>query len=113
MVATEIGARIEPPPRDTPIWRYIDFVRFVAMLNAGGLFFSRADLLGDPFEGTFSPQSVEEFCLATRRPYEQGRAWAEVLRDLRKNSYVSCWHESEVESAALWSLYGNSIALRT
>jgi hypothetical protein len=45
------------PPAETRVWRYMDFVKFVAMLEHGGLYFSRADLLDDPFEGTFTPGS--------------------------------------------------------
>ena len=40
------------------IWRYMDFTKFVSMLQKGGLIFSRADKLGDPFEG-FYPKGTE------------------------------------------------------
>ena len=32
------------------IWRYMDFTKFVSMLENGGLFFARADQLEDEFE---------------------------------------------------------------
>jgi hypothetical protein len=101
------------PPADTRIWRYMDFVKFVAMLERGGLYFSRADLLGDPFEGTFTPGSIE--ALTTKLGYtkDAAREWSEIVKHIRKNSYVSCWHESEDESAALWRLYGNTVAIRS
>lgn len=44
----DIGAEPEEPPKETPIWRYVDFESFVAVLERGGLYLSRADLLGDP-----------------------------------------------------------------
>lgn len=42
------------PDDKYPIWRYMDFTKFVSMLASSGVYFSRADLLGDPFEGSFS-----------------------------------------------------------
>jgi hypothetical protein len=36
----------------TPIWRYFDLPKFIAFLEHRGLWFSRADLLGDPLEGS-------------------------------------------------------------
>src|SRR5690554_6189085 len=35
---------------DCRIWRYMDFTKFVAMLENGGLWFSRADCFTDPFD---------------------------------------------------------------
>jgi len=96
---------------DTVIWRYMDFTRFVAMLEHQGLYFTRADLLGDPFEGTFTPGSIE--ALAAKMPEAKMRPWSEIVRTLRNKSYVTCWHESTHESAALWNLYGDSLAIRS
>ena len=41
-------------PPDAVLWRYMDFPKFVSMLKEGALWFSRADLLGDPLEGSFT-----------------------------------------------------------
>ena len=37
---------------DTVIWRYFDFPKFVSLLQSRALYFSRANLLGDPLEGS-------------------------------------------------------------
>jgi hypothetical protein len=29
------------PPDDTPLWRYLDFARFMALLDSGSLWFAR------------------------------------------------------------------------
>jgi hypothetical protein len=39
------------PEPHTPLWRYMDFAKFVAMLKDRALYFARADMLGDQFEG--------------------------------------------------------------
>jgi hypothetical protein len=43
--------RVEP---EELIWRYFDFPKFVSLLNRRAFYFSRADLLGDPLEGSFT-----------------------------------------------------------
>ena len=41
-----------PPPPDAVLWRYMDFTKFVSLLEKQALFFARADKLeDDPFEG--------------------------------------------------------------
>jgi hypothetical protein len=41
-----------PTNKDIPIWRYMDLAKYLSMLDSQSLFFSRATLLGDPFEGS-------------------------------------------------------------
>lgn len=47
-----------PPSDDAVLWRYMDFTKFVSLLEKSALFFARADKLGDPFEGAFSKINV-------------------------------------------------------
>jgi hypothetical protein len=41
-----------PTNKDIPIWRYMDLAKYLSMLDRRSLFFARATLLGDPFEGS-------------------------------------------------------------
>jgi hypothetical protein len=43
----------QPSSEDLVIWRYMDFTKFVALLEARSLFFVRVAHLDDPFEGSF------------------------------------------------------------
>lgn len=102
------------PPEDPQIkiWRYMDFTKFVAMLEYGGLFFSRADRLGDPFEGSHPQADVE-----LRRRIFESRGWSREkieqamssvsssMRTAPSSVLVNCWHMNEHESAAMWKLY--------
>lgn len=90
------------PPDDVPIWRYLDLAKFVSMLTTKSLYFSRADLLGDPFEGSYPRANKATLNI----PAKQVTQWV----------YVNCWHENEHESAAMWAQYiksGEGIALRS
>lgn len=114
-----------------PVWRYMDFAKFVAMLQDGGLYFPRADKLDDRFEGAAGLATREQEwdlhyldffkrAVATPPPgYPQHdiseesleREASKLLKQLKSVSsstrslLVSCWHGNSVESEALWRLY--------
>lgn len=117
----------QPENLSAKIWRYMDFTKFIDMLRTGGLFFSRADKLGDPFEGSWPRINaqgwrdhaceMEARALADKREFTQS---AEVLsrafKSFTKNHGINCWHMSEVESDAMWKLYllsNEGIAIQT
>jgi hypothetical protein len=99
----------------------MDFTKFVSMLESNSLFFSRADLLGDPFEGS-SPRETER-----QRPnsfagvpsdvqLKASKAVGSFYRWAREWTFVNCWHKNEYESAAMWKLYAKSaeaVAVKT
>lgn len=102
------------------IWRYMDVAKYVVLL-ARGLFFARPAKLGDAWEGSWGVPDVRSFREnhvdadpATIRS-EWTRRYNAKTASL--DSYgVSCWHRSEHESAALWSLYmprGFGVAIRS
>jgi len=111
-----------PNEPDVPIWRYLDLERLVSMLSKSCLFFSRSDLLGDPFEGSVSIPTVigrhllVAEMLASAPGLNMGEFLAtesEITRRFREWTFINCWHMSEHESAAMWSLYGRSVAIRS
>lgn len=123
----------ETYPRPAPqakLWRYMDFAKFVSLLMDRALYFPRLDQLGDPFEGArgyasretrFREFYVEFFRNAVRNPPPGGvapdpskveaeaqRLYAEMQGAFRRDltcTFVSCWHQNDVESEALWRLY--------
>ena len=133
----------ERPPGEAILWRYTDLAKFIALLKDRALYFVRADRLGDPFEGakgsakrkeTWDSFYLEFFRSAVRNPppgittsftSEEIEDKAQRLLQAlekgglreREQTYVSCWHESEHESEALWRRYGGhgdlAIAIRT
>jgi hypothetical protein len=94
-----------------PMWRYMDFTKFVSMLETRSLFFARADLLGDPFEGSLTRaeaerrNAVEARWQAEKRPARLHATSQAKIRSEVSNSIVSCWHMNPVESMAMWRLY--------
>lgn len=117
----------QPPDTGIPVWRYMDFAKYVAMLKSSSIHFARLDTLGDPFEGSLSRAEYEHWKGVAEAgekngdlpPEWRGRYFDVLMsntRRARKESYVSCWHMNRGESEAMWKLYGSTgsaIAIRS
>ncbi len=133
----------EVPHPDALLWRYMDFAKFVSLLKDSALFFCRADLLGDRYEGAkgllankskwdqhylkwfrgvlHNPPPGTDFGLSPEELEKRAQKFIVDLEDLGKDglrtTFVSCWHESDGESEALWRLYcppgSAGVAIRT
>ena len=105
------------PPADAVLWRYIDFTKFLSLLQEQALFFARADRLGDPFEGSFSKANIALRPTIYNEHHEKFSAQlANFAFQSRRFTLVNCWHESPHESEAMWRLYGSaggSLAIRS
>jgi hypothetical protein len=91
------------PNNDDIIWRYMDFTKFVSLLDRRALFFSVADKLTDKFEGSFSrPTAVLRLLPPPENVFKGIDITTEVAR---KIIAINSWHINEYESAAMWNLY--------
>lgn len=99
------------PPDRTPVWRYVDFLKFADLLERRALWFSRLDKLEDPREGRLTPRTKE---LLRRRQQGDGERMIYAYEHLRSSMFVNCWHANKGESTAMWKLYspgGYAIAI--
>jgi len=96
---------LTPQDPATKIWRYMDFTKFVSMLETRALYFSRADLLGDPFEGSKTDYKVNRLLNSAFEQVSHSSKFNEIQREL---VYINCWHMNQVESAAMWQLYART-----
>ena len=119
MAATHHPVFSEPADLNVLIWRYMDFTKFVSMLVRRGLFFSRIDRLGDPFEGSFPEMNTRDDMFVPRPEIEgnpkkikEELSGAKLIRQVTKHMrpwwYANCWHMSECESAAMWKTYART-----
>ena len=87
---------------DVKLWRYMDFLKLVDLLQRRALWFTRLDQLRDPHEGLF-PKSVRS---ALSVLSVETAAYASFTYEKwRKRGCVSCWHINDGASAAMWDLY--------
>ncbi|WP_431022579.1 hypothetical protein [Erwinia rhapontici] len=133
----------EVPEKNTKLWRYMDFTKYVSLLSSKGVYFSRANCFEDDFEGAKgikknkvgwdthflnyfrdaiinlpdgvkSDKTSEEIEQNAQRLLKELEMGGEVFRS---STFISCWHENNHESEAMWRLYSriwdNAIAIRT
>lgn len=133
----------EIPEGSSILWRYMDISKFMSLLQSKSLYFARSDTFEDPYEGAKGTiENVSRwnsyyygFCNhAIRSAVEQGIApsksdqeYEEQVNNLyhqiktasneRNHIFISCWHENQNESEAMWKLYAKDrescIAIQT
>lgn len=96
---------VDAPDPETVIWRYMDLPKFIPMLKRRALYLPVVATLNDDFEAAPltlpGPDKWDE--------HDRWYQWSYV----RATTFVSCWYESNDESAAMWKLYGDCVAIRT
>lgn len=103
-----------PKDFNVKIWRYMDFTKFVSLIDTNKLFFARSDLLGDPYEGSTSHFNKDSRSSVYKDliPPEILENTPEILENMsafndqqRQWTFINCWHMNEVESSAMWKVY--------
>jgi len=104
------------------IWRYLDFTKYLSLLDTCSLFLPRCDMFHDKYEGYYpnirSLLGKDYKPTITNRNGLWGRSDTQVsekeglqlaVYELRQRSAVSCWHLNDGESEAMWKLYLQSL----
>lgn len=113
-----------PDNMDGRIWRYMDFPRFVSILDRKALFFVKASKFRDLYEGTvpkyndLNRASVYEEQSNSFLNEEQFKRFIETMPSTMKSVFkawreiilINSWHYNEYESAAMWDLYSQANA---
>jgi hypothetical protein len=108
---------LERPTLSQPLWRYLDFTKFLAILVNHGLYMSRLDRLDDKYEGWIpdTPRAKYRGFFQEEDFVRDQRLGKRAAR-LRKAFYVNCWHANDEESDAMWKIYARGdygVAIRT
>jgi hypothetical protein len=122
-------------PDETPIWRYMDLPKFVAMLASKTQWFAKVKHLEDGYEGfcrVLPPEmpgndpfakcvtrttalGEKKVISVTQMVVDIGKQSAEYLENPREHLYVNSWCLAD-ESMAMWQIYGSAgcgIALKS
>jgi len=112
----------QPLSKNTKIWRYMDFTKFVSLISSNSLFFNRSDLFEDTFEGSFPKRNpilrqrnLEDY-MSDNDAQRSAETSGDIVRAFKQWTYINCWHANEHESAAMWKLYSKineSIAIES
>jgi len=105
----------QPIDARTSVWRYSSMAKLIAVLESRSLWFSRADSLDDPHEGARGPVNIAH--AAEMYGDAEHAAAANASNELlRHRAFINCWHASDHESHAMWSIYGprgETVAIRS
>lgn len=100
----------KPEDLNSRIWRYMDFTKFISLLEYSSLYFSRIDKLDDAYEGSY-PKLNSKLKSATWSFIDEDKfkGHLEGITRYRKSSskfhFVNSWHLNNYESAGMWKLY--------
>jgi hypothetical protein len=88
----------------------MDFTKFLNILERQALFFTRSDRFEDTFEGSYTRYNVSmrSQVYNGQIPEEALRQISQASNQLRRFTFINCWHMNEYESAAMWRLYSQS-----
>ena len=93
------------PDGDTTIWRYMNFLKFMSLLEKRALFFSNMTILrqGDNHEGTYNDATINEY---EEKPVSMlHHVGSDMLRNFGRFIAVNCWHMNKIESTGMWDVY--------
>ncbi|MFA5012135.1 MAG: DUF2971 domain-containing protein [Ignavibacteria bacterium] len=114
------------PEETTILWRYMDFTKFVSLLDSKSLFFPSAKKLQkiDPWEGSELKNELDYDLRNELRIWnkskndnqniiqsdfehlkECAKGWENGYEHQCNINFISCWHYNQTESAAMWRLY--------
>src|ERR1700684_1393835 len=113
--------RLVTPVDDTVLWRYLDFAKFMDMLERRVLWFARADTFEDPLEATYTDAELNHLRSLPPIPTPSGTvkvgdSYLRGSRMMRSTSFISCWRAGADESMAMWDLYrkgGGVVAIKS
>lgn len=102
-----------------PLWRYMDFWKFLQLIDSSTIFFSSIEMMGDQHEGRI-PKEIYDLKhqedLDLQRPYPFAPAYKYTIEKLRKETLILSWTANATESFALWKMYAKEklgIAIKT
>ena len=84
----------------------MDLARYLSLLQSSALHFARVDQMADRWEGAYGSANINARPIMYGEDFEQMRHVFPQLRQASRTLVnINCWHMSEVESAAMWSIY--------
>ena len=106
--------------KDLPLWRYMDFWKFLKLINNSALFFPNIEMMGDQHEGKI-PQKVYEWMLEGDEKLGRKNNSAQnykgfIENGLRKKTLILSWNANKSEFFAFWKMYAKAklgIAIKT
>ena len=100
-------------PRDTPIYRIIDFFSAAHLVTTNSLYIPTAERLKDPNEGIDAALDLYAVsagpCAGITSFFKNIDEFKDYQQRQKRANYVSCWSRVR-ESVAMWALYSSDLS---
>lgn len=99
----------------TIIWRYMDIIKFLDLIQTQQLYFSNIENFNDPYEG-FVSSDYKKMELKNFKTIEEKNLYEIEKKEELKNYFINCWHVNDYENVAMWKAYtdsNNGIAIKS
>lgn len=88
---------------DANLFRYMDFSKYISLLESKELYFCNSKYFEDKYEGVIPAGFYKGWTEESKKRYEEFRKKFDEIYSV----YVNCWNVNEQESYALWKIYTN------
>lgn len=112
------SSHLKTPEGDATLWRYMDFAKYVSLIQISQLHFTKVGDLDAVGEGLYTSGDIA----LVNEAYpvgDEGRIKAK-MRDFEKMAqeefFVNCWHKANYESPGMWARYTDDkygVAIKT
>lgn len=100
----------QPQDVNARVWRYMDFAKFVSMIQTSCFVYTRIDQFQDNYEGRISNSQLN---LIKQAPTGEGLTIPQFIQLCSKgmrSTYANCWCLQDHESDALWKIYTKGLS---
>lgn len=81
----------------------MDFTKLISLISSKKIFLAKASTFEDPYEGSLTEKDREEYLKGDL--FLLGHQSNLLAEELKSETFISCWHMNEHESAGMWNLY--------
>lgn len=97
------------PESECVMWRYMDFTKFVYMLEYKSLFFTSIKNLDDKYEGRATKETLNKIVrIQDKTTRNLGKIILTAQYQFIKTLYVNCWAKSNNEISTMWKSYAST-----
>lgn len=94
---------LKPEDKNCRVWRYMDLIKFISLLDSGALYFTRFDKFEDSLEG-YIPLKNRQAIIGKNDPNIYENMFSNI-KSFNRCHYFNCWHINEFESYLMWKSY--------
>lgn len=102
--------RLDTGDNNAVLWKYMDLSKFLYLITKSMLYFARLDQFEDIFEAEVPYANINNIPSYVDLE-RQKNSYKKLSNFIRVVTYITCFHISSFESAAMWKLYSKDMGI--